>query len=211
MLEHLLEIEYEPEVLDTPADGFTPIKKLETAQLLEGQIQTTDWLKELGASTDEEVLGQAQEEVARDAFKALVANPAEAKTALQKITLPPAIQKIVGMLTAYDWAFVEQAKELRGMAVAKIVEETDHPDARIRLKALELLGKVTEVGLFTERISVKKEELSDDELNDKIREKLAQLQKTVEAEAKEVEARNADAEDVEDTSDIPDEDNEQTK
>ena len=205
MLEHLLEIEYESEVLDAPADGFTPIKKLDTAELLEGQIQTTDWLKELGASTDEEVLEHAQEEIARDAFKALVANPTEAKAALQKVTLPPAIQKIVGMLTAYDWAFVEQAKELRGMAVAKIVEETDHPDARIRLKALELLGKVTEVGLFTERISVKKEDMSDDELDHKIREKLAQLQKTVDAEATEIENRNADAEDVEDTSEEEDE------
>lgn len=205
MLEHLLEIEYESEVLDAPADGFTPIKKIDTAELLEGQIQTTDWLKELGASTDEEVLEHAQEEIARDAFKALVANPTEAKAALQKVTLPPAIQKIVGMLTAYDWAFVEQAKELRGMAVAKIVEETDHPDARIRLKALELLGKVTEVGLFTERISVKKEDMSDDELDQKIREKLAQLQKTVDAEATEIENRNADAEDVEDTSEEEDE------
>jgi len=159
----------------------------------------------LGASTDEEVLEHAQEEIARDAFKALVANPTEAKAALQKVTLPPAIQKIVGMLTAYDWAFVEQAKELRGMAVAKIVEETDHPDARVRLKALEMLGKVTEVGLFTERISVKKEDMSDDELDQKIRDKLAQLQKTVDAEATEIENRNADAQDVEDTSEEEDE------
>jgi len=205
VLEHLLEIEYESEVLDAPADGFTPIKKIDAVDLLEGQIQTTDWLKELGASTDEEVLEHAQEEIARDAFKALVANPTEAKAALQKVTLPPAIQKIVGMLTAYDWAFVEQAKELRGMAVAKIVEETDHPDARVRLKALEMLGKVTEVGLFTERISVKKEDMSDDELDQKIRDKLAQLQKTVDAEATEIENRNADAQDVEDTSEEEDE------
>jgi len=205
VLEHLLEIEYESEVLDAPADGFTPIKKIDAVDLLEGQIQTTDWLKELGASTDEEVLEHAQEEIARNAFKALVANPTEAKAALQKVTLPPAIQKIVGMLTAYDWAFVEQAKELRGMAVAKIVEETDHPDARVRLKALEMLGKVTEVGLFTERISVKKEDMSDDELDQKIRDKLAQLQKTVDAEATEIENRNADAQDVEDTSEEEDE------
>lgn len=198
MLDHLLTIEYEPEVDDAPADGFVPMKKLDTAQLLEGQIGTTDWLKELGASTDEEVLEQAQENIARDAFKALVANPTQAKTALSQVTLPPAIQKIVGMLTAYDWAFVEQARELRGMAVAKIVEETDHPDARIRLKALELLGKVTEVGLFTERISVKKEDITDAELDEKIREKLAQLQKTVDAEATEI--KDEDVEDVEDTT-----------
>jgi hypothetical protein len=66
------------------------------------------------------------------------------------------------------------------MAVAKIVEETDHPDARIRLKALELLGKVTEVGLFTERIEVKKTALSDLELDAKIKEKLLQIQNTIE-------------------------------
>jgi hypothetical protein len=90
------------------------------------------------------------------------------------------------MLTIYDWSFVDHARHLRGMAVAKIVEETDHPDARIRLKALELLGKVTEVGLFTERIEVKKSEMSDAELDTKIKEKLAALQRTIEVEATEV-------------------------
>ena len=101
------------------------------------------------------------------------------------------------MLTAYEWQFVEEAQRLRSMAVAKLVEETEHPDARIRLKAIELLGKVTEVGLFTERVTVKKEELEDHELDERIREKLKQLQKTVDAEATEKEERNSDAEDVE--------------
>ena len=59
------------------------------------------------------------------------------------------------------------------MAVTKIIQETDHPDARIRLKALELLGKVTEVALFTDRVEVKHTEMSDDELTEKIREKLS--------------------------------------
>jgi len=103
----------------------------------------------------------------------------------------------VSMLTAYDWEFVQQAKEIRGKAVAQLVEEMDHPDARIRLKAIELVGKVTEIGLFTERVSVKKEELADHELDERIREKLKQLSETVETEAKEREERNSDAEDVE--------------
>jgi hypothetical protein len=76
------------------------------------------------------------------------------------------------MVTAYQWKFVEQAEELRSMSVAKIVKETDHPDARIRLKALELLGKVTEVALFTDRISVKNEDVTDEELDARIKEKL---------------------------------------
>jgi hypothetical protein len=92
---------------------------------------------------------------------------------------------------------VEEAGKIRGKAVAQLVEEMEHPDARIRLKAIELLGKVTEIGLFTERVTVKKEELNDSELDEKIREKLAQLQKTIEVEAEEREERNSDAEDVE--------------
>ncbi len=181
MLEHLLEIDYEPEVLNTPKESFTSEKKLSAVDLLQGQIETTEWLEELGARSDEEVLQTAQENQARDAFKALVATPTEAKGAIQKLTVPPAVKKLVGMLTAYDWAFVEQAKEIRGMAVAKILEETDHPDARIRLKALELLGRVTEVGLFTDRIEVKKTELSDSELDAKIKDKLLAIQNTIEA------------------------------
>ena len=181
MLEHLLDIEYEPEVLDAPKEAFTSEKKLSAVDLLQGQIETTEWLEELGARSDEEVLQTAQENQARDAFKALVATPTEAKGAIQKLTVPPAVKKLVGMLTAYDWAFVEQAKEIRGMAVAKILEETDHPDARIRLKALELLGRVTEIGLFTDRIEVKKTELSDSELDAKIKEKLLAIQNTIEA------------------------------
>jgi hypothetical protein len=74
------------------------------------------------------------------------------------------------------------------MAVAKILEETDHPDARIRLKALEMLGKVTEVGLFTERIEIKKTELSDVELDERIKQKLQIIQKTIEVDATEVES-----------------------
>jgi len=89
-----------------------------------------------------------------------------------QLDLPEEIKAAVGMVTAYQWKFVEQAEELRSMAVANIVKETDHPDARIRLKALELLGKVTEVALFTERISVKSEDVTDEELDARIKEKL---------------------------------------
>jgi hypothetical protein len=76
------------------------------------------------------------------------------------------------MVTAYQWKFIEQAEELRSMAVSHIVKEIQHPDARIRLKALEMLGKVTEVALFTDRVTVKNEEISDEELDARIKEKL---------------------------------------
>lgn len=188
MLEHLVEGKYDPTVYDVPMDGFTPLEKADANDLLEAQVNTTDWLTELGAKPDDEVVSEAQDTQARNAFHALTADPDSAKQALTKITMPPAIQKLVGMLTIYDWAFVDHARQLRGMAVAKILEETDHPDARIRLKALEMLGKVTEVGLFTERIEVKKTELSDVELDERIKQKLEVIQRTIEVDATEVEA-----------------------
>jgi hypothetical protein len=196
VLDHLSSVEFEPEVLDAPTESFTPLKKADATQTLNGQIETNDWLKDIGAVDDEEVIAQAEKDAAKDAFTALTTGASNAKDVVLKMNTPPAIKQIVGMLTGYEWAFVEEAQRLRSMAVAKIVEETEHPDARIRLKALELLGKVTEVGLFTERISVKKEELSDDELNQKIKDKLAELQKTVDAEAKEKE-EDEDVTDVE--------------
>ena len=85
------------------------------------------------------------------------------------------------MLTAYDWEFVQQAKEIRGYAVSKLLEECESPNANIRLKALGLLGKVTEVGLFTDKVEVKKTDMSNEELDAKIKEKLQALSKAMES------------------------------
>ena len=86
------------------------------------------------------------------------------------------------MLTAYDWEFVQQARELRGYTVAKLLEECENPNANIRLKALGLLGKVTEVGLFTDKIEVKKTDLTDEEIDKKLKDKLAKFMNVTDAE-----------------------------
>lgn len=196
MLDHLQQIDYEPSVLDVPDEGFTPLKRVAAPNLLQAQVQTTNWLKDLGAEDDEEVEQTAQQEAARQAFTALTTGAPDPKTAVAQINTPPAVRQLVTMLSAYDWQFVQEASKIRGKAVAQLIDEMEHPDARIRLKAIELLGKVTEIGLFTERVSVKKEELEDHELDERIREKLKQLHNTIEAEVQEREERNKDAEDA---------------
>lgn len=150
---------------------FTPTDSLSATETLSAQIKTSQWLKAF-EDEDEEILSEAQQEKVVDAFNALTTQDPRAKQRLLELDLPEEIKSAVGMVTAYQWKFVEQAESLRSMSVAKIVKETDHPDARIRLKALELLGKVTEVALFTDRISVKSEEVSDEELDQRIKEKL---------------------------------------
>lgn len=172
-LEHLVSAsaaDFVPEPLaGDPA--FTPLDSLTPAQTLSAQSKTSEWLKAF-EDEDDEVLTKAQEEQVADTFNALVRSDPNAKQRLLELDLPEEIKAAVGMVTAYQWKFVEQAEELRSMSVAKIVKETEHPDARIRLKALELLGKVTEVALFTDRISVKNEDVTDEELDARIKEKL---------------------------------------
>ena len=173
MLEHLIDGEFEPDVVDVTTATPLPIEKAAPADIIDAKVKTADWLKELELD-DEAVESKADAEAARKSFASLVSGQPVANTqqALTNVKTPAAVQHLVGMLTAYDWAFVEQAKELRGYAVAQILEEVKHPDARIRLKALDMLGKVTEVALFTERVEVKKTEMSDTELENRIKEKL---------------------------------------
>ena len=172
-LEHLVSAsaaDYTPDLMQDQAP-FTPLDSLTAAQTLNAQKKTSDWLSQF-EDEDDEILSEAQQEKVTQTFDALVKADPRAKERLLSLDLPEEIKSAVGMVTAYQWKFVEQAEELRSMSVAKIVKETDHPDARIRLKALELLGKVTEVALFTDRIAIKNEDVTDEELDARIKEKL---------------------------------------
>ena len=176
LLEHLVsadEADFTPDV-QSDAGGFVPLEKINAPQTLGAQKQTADWLNQFASEEeDQEVLSKAQEQQVANAFAALTTNSPDAKNQLLNLQAPEEIVNDVAMVTGYQWEFVKQANELRSMSVAKIVKETDHPDARIRLKALELLGKVTEVALFTDRVEVKSTEVSDEDLEKRIREKLA--------------------------------------
>lgn len=177
VLEHLLEA--------NPAD-FITVEKSTPASVLDAQYRTSI-LDGLDVPSDEEAYTKAQQRAARSAFLAITTSqtPQAQKDALAKLEVPAVVKELVGMLTAFDWDFVEQAKEMRGYAVAQLLEETKHPDARIRLKALELVGKVTEVALFTDRQEIKQVGLSDAELDEELKKRLdkyRQLEKEVEGE-----------------------------
>jgi len=172
-LEHLVSAsaaDFVPDILpdNTP---FTELNTTTPAQTLSAQHKTSKWL-EAFADEDDTTLTEAQEEKTTNAFNALVRSDPNAKQKLLELDLPEEIKTAVGMVTAYQWKFIEQAENLRSMAVTHIVKEVSHPDARIRLKALEMLGKVTEVALFTDRIAVKSEDVTDEELDARIKEKL---------------------------------------
>ena len=166
-------------------EDFMSIDAVDTADLLSAQIATAELLDELGVTPDDQISYEAQTHAARDAFKVVIADQdsEEQKIKLLQLKTPAAVRHITGMLTAYDWEFVQMAKELRGYTVAKLFEETQSPNANIRLKALGLLGKVTEVGLFTDKIEVKKTDLTDEEIDKKLKDKLAKFMGVQDVEA----------------------------
>lgn len=177
MFEHLIQ----PSIYDD-APKYTPVDKASAQEVLDAQVATVDFLESIGAVSDEKVKENAQHKSAQLAFAAMAAGASteKIKEKLLANTTPRAVRNLVSMLTAYDWAFVEQARQMRGYAVAKILEDTKHPDPRYRLKALEMLGKVTEIALFTERTEIKKVEMTDEEIEAKIKAKLGKYMGTIE-------------------------------
>ena len=173
MLDHL--VHFEPEV--TTRDGLEKLDDASPSDVLSAQVATEQWLAELGIDDDEAVADQQQTQAARKAFGSLTTNAdtTEQKASLAELKTPAAVRHLTGMLAAYDWQFIDMAQQLRGYTVAKLLEETKSPNANIRLKALGLLGKVTEVGLFTEQIEVKKVEMTDAEVEQRIKDKLAKF------------------------------------
>lgn len=166
---------YEPVVLATPKAGFTPDKKLDGADELDARFETAEFLDAIGAKPEDEITKELAREAAQKSFEDFVKNVPDPtkKEHLATIKTPEAVKRVVGMLSSYDWQFVEESQRIRGFIVTKLLEEAEaHPDAKVRLRALELLGKVTDVGLFSERIEVKKTDMSDADLDRQIREKL---------------------------------------
>ena len=173
MLDHL--VHFEPEV--TSREGLVKLGDASPEDVLSAQVATEQWLAELGVDDDETVANQQQTQAARKAFNTVTTNAdtTEQKASLAELKTPAAVRHLTGMLAAYDWQFIEMAQQLRGYTVAKILEETKSPNANVRLKALIALGKVTEVGLFTEQIEVKKVEMTDAEVEQRIKDKLAKF------------------------------------
>jgi len=191
-LDHLLD--FDPEVLPKYQAPISA-EKVAPVELLNGKVNTQDWLKQMGVPDTQDVVSELEKQQARETFTALTtASPLKDQhDMVSRIETPAAVKHLVGMLTAYDWEFVHQAQELRGYAVAKILEECENPNSNIRLKALGLLGKVTEIGLFTEKIEVKKTDMTEDEIDKRLKEKLAKF----------MNVSDADVTDVVELEDIP--------
>ena len=118
-------------------------------------------------------------ETARQAARAPTS--LQTKAARHSITkkTPAALLLTEKILNDYGHKIVEEATQVRHMVVNKLIQETENPDARIRVKALELLGKVSDVGLFTEKQEITITHQTSADLRDRLRQKLEKMVRDV--------------------------------
>lgn len=88
-----------------------------------------------------------------DADKA-EAHVAFATSKLPKTATPGTIVHLESLLSEWDQEVLDVGRRLRNYVTNKLIVESNDQDAKVRLRALELLGKVSNVGLFSERIDV---------------------------------------------------------
>jgi hypothetical protein len=82
------------------------------------------------------------------------AHIAFAASKMPKTPTPGAIVHLESLLSEWDQEVLDVGRRLRNYVTNKLLLETADEDAKVRLRALELLGKVSSVGLFSERIDV---------------------------------------------------------
>lgn len=79
-----------------------------------------------------------------------------------------ALVHLEAILSEYDRDLLNSATRLRSYVTNKLLIETVDEDPKVRLKALELLGKTASVGLFSERLEVNVTHRSIDQIDNEL-------------------------------------------
>lgn len=140
---------------------------------------TLDLLAEVGYEFDISDDDIAQ---ANDLAKSFASDPegvSKATTNRRASSLAPAtIALVKTILDEFGHEIAESSKAIRNLVVNKLIIESENADARIRIKAIEMLGKMSDVALFTERSEVLITHQSTDDLKSKLKEKLQKLRES---------------------------------
>ena len=140
-------------------------------------VKTANILLEAGAEVPTE---DVNKDAVADMFKFLT--DTESKTeapstpeATQVLTTPASVMHLAALLRDYDHQLVDDAVQLRRFVTNKLIEETNKENATNRIKALELLGKISDVGLFSEKTEITVKNASVEDLQSQIRNKLMKI------------------------------------
>jgi len=154
----------------------TPPKIKDLAVKASAAARTAEFLHESGLE-----IKPNQED--RDVAAALAVSYAEDPDKTSKAATPKRVAHLTPatllmtdrILKDFGHSVVKSATQVRHLVTNKLIEETENPDPRVRIRALELLGKISDVGLFAEKTEVTITHQTTDDLKDRLREKLTRL------------------------------------
>ena len=163
----------EPEIGVPFSDDMTFVDLKERA---EAACNTAVKLAEHGLEIDPT---QEDEDVAARLAVAYADNPEKTSkkvTTRKAAALTPASLILTNnILQEFGHSVAESAVQIRHLVTNKLLLESENADPRIRIRALELLGKISDVGLFAEKSEVTITHQSTDDLRNKLRDKLEKL------------------------------------
>jgi len=138
-------------------------------------FKTAQFLEAFGAPNEPSEEDKVR---ARTAFHESVSSAKETNVVTAQtnaVTTTAAAMHLKSILSEYDQVVVSSAVQIRTYVTNKLIEETTHPDPKIRIRALELLGKVGDVGLFIERSEVTVKHKTTLELEASIKDRISKL------------------------------------
>jgi len=119
----------------------------EVEQFRERAAAACTTLRDLIAAGGEVDFTQEDSNVAHEIF-------AEQRPLSITKTPPGAILKLEAMLSHYDHEFLGANRRIANYVTNRLLEETEDEDPKVRLKALELLGKRRGVNLFSDQLEI---------------------------------------------------------
>jgi hypothetical protein len=154
-------------------------QSIDLRERISAAAATLDLLTEVGYEFD---ISDDDIAAANDLAKSFAKDPVEtskAATHRRASGLAPAtIALVKTILDEFSHEIVESSKAIRNLVINKLIIESENPDARIRIRAIEMLGKMSDVALFTERSEVLITHQSSDDLKSKLKEKLQKLRES---------------------------------
>lgn len=118
-------------------------------------------------------IDDAEEQVANQEFHKSVQ---QLPLNTERANKPGIVLRLTAMLSEYDHQVVRDAAQMRLYVTNRLLEESESTKpANVRMRALENLGKITEVGLFTERSEITVKSMPVENLEAKLYDRLRML------------------------------------
>jgi hypothetical protein len=119
------------------------------------------------------IVEQTEDDIkkAREAFQTQTVVPTQ--------QTPGTLLHLDTMLSEYDRSLVNSAVRLKHYVTNQLLAESANPDPKIKIKALELLGKIGDVGLFAQKVEVTHSVKPTKEIEAAIMERLSKYENTI--------------------------------